>query len=242
MTALGQSELRIAIEALSTGHSTSKIMKQHKRTAFREAVHQDKVNSVTKEIAVLQDAITKSGEIKKLQNEVRQLQDADASASGGSGRLAELQAELAQSIEQANTRAENLRGSYIDTLAGLYEDVSSGEDPLTLPASRYREDQAQGPGPLSQMETADVHNPPDNLSWLKPREQGTKKTVSFDKAYTREDPAAAGPDQTQLWEFAESKDLLTMEQVETALAQADMDKPARPVIVATGKESVQKPE
>ena len=230
MQALDQSDLRIAIEALSTRRSTGEVMRQHKRTAFRGAVHQDKVHQLTKELAALEDTFKFSPEINKLQNKVRQLEGVAAAQPETLEQLAELQSELAQRKDQAGARAETFRENYIGTLAGLYEEASAGEDSLTLPDSKYREDQAQGTGLPGRLEVPDLHHSPDDPEQVQAREQGRKKTVSFDKAYTREDPVAAGPDQTQLWEFAESKDMLTIEQVETALAQADMDNLQDPLL------------
>ena len=229
MQALSQSELRIAGEALSTGRTPGQV-KKSTRTPFRDGVNLDKVNAATQEFALLDKTIRNSGEISKLQAQVSRLEGDGATAPGAQERLGELQTELAQLREQADTRADNLRGSYMDTLAGLYEDVSTGKDSLTLPASQYREDRAQGPGPLSPGEIPDPHNPPEGLDRAQTREHGAGKSVSFDTAYTREDPAADGPDRTQLWEFAESKEPLTMEQVETALAQADMDSLQDPLL------------
>ena len=57
-----------------------------------------------------------------------------------------------------------------------------------------------------------------------------KGSVSFDTAYTREDTAAAGLDQTQLWGLAEIEGNLTLDQVETALAEVDMNSLRDPLL------------
>ena len=228
MQTLSQSHLRIALEALSTGSSPAKVMNQHNRIAFREKINLDKVSNVTRELGLLEDTIKNSDEINKLHKQVRHLEGVAAPAPEAAEQLAELRTELAQLKEQASARAEALRGSYTDTLAGLYEEVSIGEDPLTLPVSQYEDDTAQGPGSgvvtqtrqdsIASSDASGTDTPPGHA-----RERDANKSVSFEKAYTREDPATAGSDQTQLWEFAESRNMFTLEQVETALAQVDME-------------------
>ena len=229
MQALSQYELRIAGEALNTGRTPGQVMNST-RIPFRDGINQDKVNASMQELALLEKTIKYPAEIGKLQAQVKRLEGDGAATPGARERLEDLQAELAQLTEQADARAENLRGRYMNALAALYEQASTGEDPLTLPASQYREDPAQGPGPLSQMDMPDPHNPPEGMERAQTREQGARKGVSFGAAYTREGPAAAGPDQTQLWEFAETEGPLTMEQVETALAQAEMDSLQDPLL------------
>ena len=60
--------------------------------------------------------------------------------------------------------------------------------------------------------------------------RGDKKSVSFSAAYTKGDPAAADPAHAQLWKFTEIKEDLTLDQVETALAQADMESLQDPLL------------
>ena len=223
MQALGQSDLRIAIESLTTGRSPRKLLNET-RTPFRKAVNLEGVMAVTSEITRLADTLENSGEVMALQSQIRRLETGAAAAEPE--RLAQLQTELAELQGRADAQAEATKAGYVAILEGLHEQISTGEDALTLPASQYEEDVQEGPGveDLSKMVIRHNSRNRDGLEPGRgPREQAGERRVSFDRAYTREDTAAAGVDQTQLWELAETSGHLTLDQVETALAEVDMN-------------------
>ena len=230
MQALGQSDLRIAIESLTTGRSPRQLLNET-RTPFRKAVNLEGVMAVTSEITCLANTLKNSGEVMALQSQIRRLETGAAAAEPE--RLAQLQTELAELQGRADAQAEATKASYVAILEGLHEQISAGEDALTLSASRYEEDVPHGPGveDLSKMVIRHNSQNRDGLEPSRePQEQVGKRSVSFDKAYTREDTAAAGLDQTQLWELAETRGNLTLDQVETALAEVDMNSLRDPLL------------
>ena len=222
MQALGQSNLRIAIESLTTGRSPARLLDET-RTAFRGDVKLERVMAVTSEITRLANTLKNSAEVTTLKSQIRRLET--GAAADEPERLAQLQTELAELQGPADARADAAKAGYVAILEGLYEQISAGEDALTLPASQREEDVWYSLGAEDLWKTVIRRNSQDrdgSAPSRGSREQVGKSSVSFDKAYTMEDPAVAGFDQTQLWELAETKENLTLDQVETALAEVDV--------------------